>query len=134
MGKAASPITFCGTRTSERAASGGGLVGSRRRGDVPRTGQLVGYPISTSALGAHDSPYLEKLEASLIDYLHELGMSRTRRTWLTGVWSRGEKLAAIGVKLNRAIVSHGFALNLTTELGYFEGIVPCGHADKRPRL
>jgi lipoyl(octanoyl) transferase len=41
-------------------------------------------------------------------------------------------VAAIGIKLNRSVVSHGFALNLTSDLGYFDGIVPCGHADKRP--
>jgi lipoyl(octanoyl) transferase len=48
------------------------------------------------------------------------------------VWSNGEKVAAIGIKLNRSVVSHGFALNLTTDLAYFDGIIPCGHADKRP--
>jgi lipoate-protein ligase B len=97
-------------------------------------GQLVGYPILDLArFGLTIPQYLEKLEASLIDYLNELGIeSQPGGPGLTGVWSRGEKLAAIGVKLNRTIVSHGFALNLTTDLGYFDGIVPCGHADKRP--
>ena len=48
------------------------------------------------------------------------------------MWSDGRKLAAIGIKLNRSVVSHGFALNLTADLEYFDGIVPCGHADLRP--
>jgi lipoyl(octanoyl) transferase len=97
-------------------------------------GQMVGYPILDLAhLGLTIPQYLEGLETSLIHYLSELGIdSQPGEPGLTGVWSRGEKVAAIGIKLNRSVVSHGFALNLTTDLNYFEGIVPCGHADKRP--
>jgi lipoyl(octanoyl) transferase len=97
-------------------------------------GQLVGYPILDLAHFELTIPqYLAKLEASLIDFLQTLGIeAQPGEPGLTGVWSRSEKIAAIGIKLNRSIVSHGFALNLTTDLGYFDGIVPCGHAEKRP--
>ena len=97
-------------------------------------GQLVGYPIlDLSHFELTIPAYLQKLEQSLIEYLRELGVdSEPGVHGLTGVWSHGEKVAAIGIKLNRSIVSHGFALNLTTELDYFDGIVPCGHAEKRP--
>jgi lipoyl(octanoyl) transferase len=97
-------------------------------------GQLVGYPIVDLArLGLTIPGYLKKLEESIIDYLQELGIdSQPGEPGLTGVWHGGEKLAAIGVKLNRSVVSHGFALNLTTDLANFDGIVPCGHVEKRP--
>jgi lipoyl(octanoyl) transferase len=97
-------------------------------------GQLVGYPIlDLKHFDLTIPQYLERLETSLIDYLSELGIDALPgEPGLTGVWSRGEKVAAIGIKLNRSVVSHGFALNLTTDLGYFDGIVPCGHAEKRP--
>lgn len=97
-------------------------------------GQLVGYPVlDLSGFGLTIPQYLETLERSLIVYLASLGIeSQPGEPGLTGVWSRGEKVAAIGIKLNRSVVSHGFALNLTTELAYFDGIVPCGHLDKRP--
>ncbi len=97
-------------------------------------GQLVGYPIIDLAHFELTIPaYIQKLEQSLIEYLSELGIeSEPGERGLTGVWSGGEKVAAIGIKLNRSIVSHGFALNLTSDLQYFDGIVPCGHADKRP--
>ena len=97
-------------------------------------GQLVGYPILDLAhFGLTIPAYLQKLEQSLIDCLDELGIvAEPGGHGLTGVWSNGEKVAAIGIKLNRSVVSHGFALNLTTDLDYFDGIIPCGHADKRP--
>jgi lipoyl(octanoyl) transferase len=97
-------------------------------------GQLVGYPIlDLTHFGLTIPQYLERLETSLIHYLSDLGIdSQSGEPGLTGVWSHGEKVAAIGIKLNRSVVSHGFALNLTTDLEYFDGIVPCGHAEKRP--
>jgi lipoyl(octanoyl) transferase len=135
MGKAASPddLLWDEDELSRRHVD---VIWSDRGGEATYhgPGQLVGYPILDLAhFGLTIPAYLQKLEQSLIDYLHELGIeSEPGERGLTGVWSRGEKLVAIGIKLNRSVVSHGFALNLTTDLEYFDGIVPCGHADKRP--
>ena len=135
MGKAASPDHVLWDE-AEQARRDVDLIWSDRGGEATYhgPGQLVGYPILDLAhFGLSIPQYLEKLEQSLIDYLHDLGIdSEPGEPGLTGVWSGGQKLAAIGIKLNRSIVSHGFALNLTTDLAYFDGIVPCGHADKRP--
>jgi lipoyl(octanoyl) transferase len=135
MGKAASPDHLLWDE-SEQARRDVDVIWSDRGGEATYhgPGQLVGYPILDLAhFGLSIPKYLERLEMSLIDYLHELGVdSEPGEPGLTGVWSGGEKVAAIGIKLNRSIVSHGFALNLTTDLGYFDGIVPCGHADLRP--
>lgn len=113
-----------------------GVIWSDRGGEATYhgPGQLVGYPIlDLTHFGFTIPQYLERLEQSLIDYMSELGVeAQPGEPGLTGVWSRGEKVAAIGIKLNRSVVSHGFALNLTTDLKYFDGIVPCGHAEKRP--
>jgi lipoyl(octanoyl) transferase len=121
---------------AERARREVDVIWSDRGGEATYhgPGQLVGYPILNLEHFSLTIPqYLQKLEQSLIDYLHQLGIdSQPGEPGLTGVWSGDEKLAAIGIKLNRSIVSHGFALNLTTNLGYFEGIIPCGHAEKRP--
>jgi lipoyl(octanoyl) transferase len=135
MGKAAKPdhLLWDGDEQTRRQVE---VVWSDRGGEATYhgPGQLTGYPILDLAQFELTIPqYLEKLERSLIEYLHELGIdSHPGEPGLTGVWSDGEKLAAIGIKLNRSIVSHGFALNLTTDLGYFDGIIPCGHVDKRP--
>jgi len=120
----------------ERARREVDVIWSDRGGEATYhgPGQLVGYPILDLTHFEMTIPsYLETLEQSLIAYLAELGIaSEPGARGLTGVWSNGEKVAAIGIKLNRSVVSHGFALNLTTDLDYFEGIIPCGHADKRP--
>jgi len=120
----------------ERARREVDVIWSDRGGEATYhgPGQLVGYPIlDLTHFGMTIPDYLEKLEQSLIDYLSELAIvSEPGGHGLTGVWSNGEKLAAIGIKLNRSVVSHGFALNLTTDLAYFDGIIPCGHAEKRP--
>jgi lipoyl(octanoyl) transferase len=121
---------------AEQARRGVDVIWSDRGGEATYhgPGQLTGYPILDLAQFDLSIPqYLEKLERSLIDYLRELGIdSQPGGPGLTGVWAGGEKVAAIGIKLNRSVVSHGFALNLSTDLGYFDGIVPCGHADLRP--
>jgi lipoyl(octanoyl) transferase len=119
---------------AERARREVELVWSDRGGDATYhgPGQLVGYPILDLAANGLDLlVYLRTLEASLISYLAELGISGSPVPGLTGVWVGDAKVAAIGVKSNAGVVSHGFALNLTTDLDYFEGIVPCGIPDKK---
>jgi lipoyl(octanoyl) transferase len=135
MGKAGSSEDLLWD-ANERSTRDVDVIWSDRGGEATYhgPGQLVGYPIIDLAhFGLTIPAYLQGIEQSLIEYLRELGIeSEPGEPGLTGVWSEGKKLAAIGIKLNRSIVSHGFALNLTTDLDYFDGIVPCGHADLRP--
>ncbi|MCH2447150.1 MAG: lipoyl(octanoyl) transferase LipB [Candidatus Marinimicrobia bacterium] len=100
-----------------------------RGGDVTfhGPGQLVGYPI----LDLHHhrlsvSWYMRTLEEILIQTLGQFGIESQRREGLTGVWVREEKIAALGVRLSRWISMHGFALNVNTDLKFFDGIIPCG--------
>lgn len=134
MGKAAKPDHVLWD-DAERARRDVSVIWSDRGGEATYhgPGQLVGYPIlDLSPAGITIPDYIARLERSLIDYLDELGISAVPgEAGLTGVWSEGKKVAAIGIKLNRSIVSHGFALNLTTDLDYFDGIIPCGHAEKK---
>jgi lipoyl(octanoyl) transferase len=134
MGKAAMPDHVLWDE-AERRRREVEVIWSDRGGEATYhgPGQLVGYPILDLAQAGISIPgYIASLERSLIEYLAELGItSEPGEPGLTGVWSAGMKVAAIGIKLNRSIVSHGFALNLTTDLDYFGGIIPCGHADKQ---
>jgi lipoyl(octanoyl) transferase len=120
----------------ECARRGVELVWSDRGGDATYhgPGQLVGYPIlDLPALGSDILRHIRGLERSLIAYLATLGIaSEAGAPGMTGVWARGAKVAAIGVKLNQTVTSHGFALNLTSDLEIFNaGIVPCGLVGKR---
>lgn len=135
------------------------LFESNRGGDITfhGPGQLVGYPIFdlrgfSPRLGAIE--FVRRVEEALIRTCGDMGIPCTRICGLTGVWTQGDgrgkevgsqienacapasessgqrKIAAIGVHISRAVTSHGFALNVTTDLDYFKLIVPCGISDR----
>jgi len=100
-----------------------------RGGDVTYhgPGQLVGYPILDLREWKRDvGAYVRALEESIILTLADYGIEAGRIPKLTGVWVGERKIAAIGVHLSRWVTSHGFALNVATDLSYFQYIVPCG--------
>jgi lipoyl(octanoyl) transferase len=100
-----------------------------RGGDVTYhgPGQLVGYPIMDLREWKSDvRAYVCAMEQAIIDTLADFGISAGRIPKLIGVWVDGRKIAAIGVHLSRWVTSHGFALNVNTDLNYFQYIVPCG--------
>ena len=104
-----------------------------RGGDITYhgPGQIVGYPIIDLNPDRRDvHRYVRDLEEVLIRVAADYGLTGERVEGLTGVWVGGEKVAAIGVRIARWITSHGFALNVTTDLDYFKLIVPCGIADR----
>lgn len=93
-------------------------------------GQLVGYPILDLGPGGDLVGYVRALERALIATAADFGAGAGTVAGLTGVWVGDAKLGAIGVHVSRGITTHGFALNVTTDLGAFNGIVPCGIVDK----
>src|SRR5207245_2014143 len=100
-----------------------------RGGDVTYhgPGQLVGYPILDLRDWQRDvGAYVRALEQAIIDTLADFHIQAGRIPKLTGVWVGERKIAAIGVHLSRWVTSHGFALNVSTDLSYFQYIIPCG--------
>ena len=100
-----------------------------RGGDVTYhgPGQLVGYPIVNLAPDRKDlGKYVRNLEEAIIRTLAGFGVEGHRFRQLTGVWIGEEKVAAIGVRVSRWVTSHGFALNISSNLDHFRTIVPCG--------
>jgi lipoate-protein ligase B len=119
---------------AERRARSIELFETGRGGDVTYhgPGQLVGYPILDLKPDRKDlHRYLRDLEEVLIRAAGVFGVAAFRSSGLTGVWTPGGKVAAIGVRVSSGwITSHGFALNVDTDLDFFGAIVPCGIPDR----
>jgi lipoyl(octanoyl) transferase len=134
------PVVTLGRSSKERhllaspallAARGVELFEVERGGDVTfhGPGQLVGYPIIDLKRHKQDLHwYLRQVEEALIRAVAPLGITGERSAGYTGVWTQGRKLASIGVHARDWVTWHGFALNVTTDLDYFDLIVPCGIA------
>jgi len=108
------------------------LFYTERGGDITfhGPGQIVGYPI----IDLHNykmsiSWYMRSLEEVIIRSLDKFGISADRKDSLTGVWVEDEKIAALGVRISRWVTMHGFALNVNTDLAYYDSIIPCGIFD-----
>lgn len=125
--------------TLGRGADGSDLLGADERLGVPvfrvgrgggvtfhGPGQLVAYPILTLRDGGRDvHRYVGKLEECMLRLCAEFGIAAQRREGLTGVWVQAAKIGSIGVGVRRWTTFHGIALNVSTDLTYFEQIVPC---------
>jgi len=112
---------------------------SNRGGDITYhgPGQIVGYPIfDLELMGLTVKSYIHKLEQAIINCLADYGIVGDRLDGATGVWldkdvpGKARKISAIGVKASRYVSMHGFALNVNTDLCYFNHINPCGFVDK----
>lgn len=135
------PVYTAGRRTTdgdvllaeeEIARAGAELHVVDRGGSVTfhGPGQLVGYPIVDLGPAPDVIGYLRRLEEAILRACADLGVPVGRSEDHTGVWAGDQKLCAIGVRVTRGVTLHGFALNCTTDLAWFGGIVPCGLPDR----
>jgi lipoyl(octanoyl) transferase len=113
-------------------ARGAAVIETNRGGDVTfhGPGQLIGYPIldlKCRGLGPHE--YVRLLESTLIRALDRFQLESWHLPGRPGVWTKRGKVGAIGVRIERGVSLHGFALNVDVDLSWFEAIVPCGDAD-----
>jgi lipoyl(octanoyl) transferase len=125
---------------AERQAKGIGFYKTNRGGDITfhGPGQLVAYPIlDLEYFGTDIGKYLRNLERVIIDTLADFGLNGERSPGETGVWlepqvkGRERKICAMGVRCSRWVTMHGLALNVNTNLDFFNHIVPCGIAQKQ---
>lgn len=117
------------SRGNPEAIAGIPCVAVERGGDITfhGPGQLVGYPIvDLRARGRDVHRFLRDLEEVLICTLRDFSLEAQRRPGLTGVWVGPRKIASLGIALSRWVSYHGFALNVSVDLGYFRLIRPCG--------
>jgi lipoyl(octanoyl) transferase len=117
----------------ELRAAGATVYRVDRGGDITYhgPGQLVGYPITSFAEGADLVAYVRAIEEAIRCALDEYGVTSRTERGKTGVWvdladGRPAKIAAIGVRVSRGVTTHGFALNVSTDLSAFERVLPCG--------
>jgi lipoate-protein ligase B len=135
-----SPVVTLGRSSKEKnlvaskdflASRGVELHEVERGGDVTfhGPGQLVGYPIIDLKRHKQDLHwYLRQLEQAIIHTLEKFGVAAERSTGYTGVWTKGRKIASIGVHARDWVTWHGIALNVNNDLSFFDLIVPCGIA------
>ena len=105
------------------------IIQTDRGGDITfhGPGQLVGYPIlDLNQYKRSISWYMRELEQLIIDVLKEYDINAGRKKGLTGVWVKGKKIAALGVRISKWVTMHGFSLNINPDLKYYQGIIPCG--------
>ena len=105
------------------------LFETDRGGDVTYhgPGQMVGYPIiDLKTMGLGIRSYVSNIEQVLIHVLYDYGINASIKPGLTGVWIEDRKIASIGIRVSRWITTHGFALNVNTDMNYFSNIISCG--------